>query len=333
MPNVDVTRIAGNLTALNSLNSLQNVNSQLATHQTRLTTGKRLLSGADDPAGMTIATSLATRSDATKTSLNAISDGKNMISTSENGLMKMQDILGTMRSKALEAGRSDISAAERESINNQLKGYRDQLNDIVGNTQWNGRNLLSGAKGEGKTEALNISTGPDQEGGTMKFSFQEVKTTTGPNGQSGSGGETTVLNANQGFNASAGTNDGQSISATGLGLNDEALTITTTTTTNEKGETVTTNNATDVFKKIDTALNAVKTGLGQAGSFNAKLTFKEETLLVQQANTEAAYNRIMNANMAEEQLDASKYAILQQTATAMLAQANTAPQYLLQLFR
>jgi flagellin len=48
---------------------------------------------------------------------------------------------------------------------------------------------------------------------------------------------------------------------------------------------------------------------------------------------EASYNRIMNANMAEEQMNASKYSILQQTATAMLAQANQAPQSLLPLFR
>jgi flagellin len=41
----------------------------------------------------------------------------------------------------------------------------------------------------------------------------------------------------------------------------------------------------------------------------------------------------MNANMAEEQVEASKLMILQQTATAMLAQANAAPQFLLQLFR
>jgi flagellin len=41
----------------------------------------------------------------------------------------------------------------------------------------------------------------------------------------------------------------------------------------------------------------------------------------------------MNANMAEEQVNASKFQILQQTATAMLAQANAAPQFLLSLFQ
>jgi flagellin len=41
----------------------------------------------------------------------------------------------------------------------------------------------------------------------------------------------------------------------------------------------------------------------------------------------------MNADMADEQVAASKYQILQQTATAMLAQANSAPQFLLSLFQ
>jgi flagellin len=84
---------------------------------------------------------------------------------------------------------------------------------------------------------------------------------------------------------------------------------------------------------ISTAIDTVKANIASVGAFSARLTFKEESLSVQHANTEAAYNRIMNANMAEEQVEASKLMILQQTATAMLAQANSAPQFLLQLFR
>jgi flagellin len=65
----------------------------------------------------------------------------------------------------------------------------------------------------------------------------------------------------------------------------------------------------------------------------ARLSFKEDSVSTAQINVEASYNRIMNANMAEEQMNASKYSILQQTAIAMLAQANQAPQNLLSLFR
>jgi flagellin len=81
------------------------------------------------------------------------------------------------------------------------------------------------------------------------------------------------------------------------------------------------------------ALDKVTSALSDLGSLMARLTFKEESVATAQINVEAGYNRIMNANMAEEQMNSSKYSILQQTAIAMLAQANQAPQNLLALFR
>jgi flagellin len=85
----------------------------------------------------------------------------------------------------------------------------------------------------------------------------------------------------------------------------------------------------DINGKLDT----VSGQLAQIGAMNGRLTFKEDQISTAQINVEGAYNRIMNANMAEEQVNASKYLILQQTATAMLSQANAAPQFLLSLFR
>jgi flagellin len=84
---------------------------------------------------------------------------------------------------------------------------------------------------------------------------------------------------------------------------------------------------------VNTALDRVTSALSDLGALMSRLTFKEEQAATAQVNVEGAYSRIMNANMAEEQVNASKYTILQQTATAMLAQANAAPQSLLALFR
>lgn len=84
---------------------------------------------------------------------------------------------------------------------------------------------------------------------------------------------------------------------------------------------------------VDTAINTVSSKIADVGKLINKLTFKEEQLAVAQVNVEASYNRIMNADMAMEQLEATKYSILQQTSTTMLAQANTAPQGVLSLFR
>lgn len=84
---------------------------------------------------------------------------------------------------------------------------------------------------------------------------------------------------------------------------------------------------------VNTALNKVTSSLADLGSLMARLSFKAEQTANAQVNVEGAYSRIMNANMAEEQMNASKFGILQQTAVAMLAQANMAPQNLLSLFR
>jgi flagellin len=81
------------------------------------------------------------------------------------------------------------------------------------------------------------------------------------------------------------------------------------------------------------ALDKITSSLADLGSLSARLSYKEDTVTAAHINVEAAHNRIMSANMAEEQMNASKYVILQQTAISMLAQANQAPQNLLSLFR
>jgi flagellin len=302
MANVDVTRVAGNIGALNALYSLQNINSQLAIHQTRLATGKRLNEAADDPAGMSIATTFDVRRQGLKTALGGIGDAKNLMATMEGGLKKVQDILVKMRNKAMEAKGDTIGANERAAIYAQLKAYRDEIDDIVSQTQWNSTNLLTGASGSGTTAGLTFLTGAEAAGGTSAFDF-EAETASG-------------ISASQGFSASTAT-----LGATGLGLNNTNLAVTDTSA------------AATAMGNIESSLDVVKAGISQIGSFTARLTFKEEALTVQHANTESAYNRIMNANMAEEQVEASKLMILQQTATAMLSQANVAPQFLLSLFK
>lgn len=293
MANVDITRVAGNIGALNALYSLQNINNQLSLHQTRLATGKRINEASDDPAGMSIATTFDVRRQGLQTALGGIGSAKNLMSTMEGGLKKVQDILVKMRNKAMEAKGDTIGSNERDAILAQLKAFRDEIDDIVKETKWNDTSLLSGAGGSGSTSALTFLTGAEATGGTSQFSFT----------------------SNQGFQANAASG------ATGLGLQDASITVNNTT------------NAGTTMTNIESALTIVKAGISSVGSFTARLNFKEEALTVQYTNTESAYNRIMNANMAQEQVEASKFLILQQTATAMLAQANVAPQFLLSLFR
>ena len=86
--------------------------------------------------------------------------------------------------------------------------------------------------------------------------------------------------------------------------------------------TINPNNYTEYVAEIENAQSTVSAALTGVGALENRLLMKEEVISVIRNNTVAAYNRIMNADMAEEQIEVTKYRILQQTSIAMLAQAN-----------
>lgn len=89
--------------------------------------------------------------------------------------------------------------------------------------------------------------------------------------------------------------------------------------------------ASTAIQRIDNAISAVNNSIRSIGSLQARLTTKEDTISTSITNTEAAKSRILDADLAKEQLEVTKQQILQQTALVMLAQANVAPQNVLQL--
>jgi flagellin len=84
---------------------------------------------------------------------------------------------------------------------------------------------------------------------------------------------------------------------------------------------------------VDTGIGTVSGELGKIGAAMNRLVVKEQNLTTAITNTDAAKSRIMDADVAKEQIQAVKLQFLQQTATAQLAQANSTPQVFLSLFR
>ncbi|HUF10685.1 MAG TPA: flagellin [Rhodothermales bacterium] len=83
---------------------------------------------------------------------------------------------------------------------------------------------------------------------------------------------------------------------------------------------------------IDTAIATISSRNASIGDSQKRLSFKQENLQTSMVNYEAARSRIEDADFAKEQMEILKLQILQQTGTAALAQANTGPQSVLQLF-
>ncbi|PRR85248.1 flagellin [Clostridium luticellarii] len=92
-------------------------------------------------------------------------------------------------------------------------------------------------------------------------------------------------------------------------------------------------NATNAIKTINNAIEKVSSERSKLGAFQNRLEHTINNLGVSSENLTSAESRIRDVDMAAEMSEYSKNNILSQAAQAMLAQANTQPQQVLQLLR
>lgn len=107
--------------------------------------------------------------------------------------------------------------------------------------------------------------------------------------------------------------------ATALSVDDASLDVSTTAM------------ASTALSNVNTAVTTLNTTLQSLGATQLRVGIKEANISVAINNQLASHNRIYNADMAAEQVELIKYSLLQQSATAMLAQANMSPQAVLSL--
>lgn len=84
---------------------------------------------------------------------------------------------------------------------------------------------------------------------------------------------------------------------------------------------------------VDAAITAVNTARSTLGAYQNRLEHAFNNTSVNAENLQAAESRVRDTDMAAEMMKYTKFNILQQASTAMLAQANQAPQGVLQLLR
>ncbi len=271
----DLARIRTNISALNALNALGQINSKMTAVNLRLATGKRINSAADDPAGLTLANSLDVRARRVSSAMRNVGDAENVVSIAEGGLNNMNELLSQMIEKITLAANDTQGASERSAIQQELNQLAEEIDSVAQQTQFNGIVLLTGG-------TLTFQTGPDGAN-ISKFTLSHAFTS-----------------AALGINTL--TVGSQALASTSLG-------------------------------SVQAAIASVAAALQLAGATIERLRVKADNLSVSQLNLRAAESRIRDADLAADQLESSKLQILQQTATAQLAAANTAPSSILALFR
>jgi flagellin len=121
-----------------------------------------------------------------------------------------------------------------------------------------------------------------------------------------------------------------------VGANNTAndqITVSTSAVTLTSGDLTSTANAQTAIGQMDTALDTVNGLRATFGATQSRFDAVVSGLQIASENTDAARSRIMDADYAQETANLTRAQILQQAGTAMLAQANAAPQNELTLLR
>ncbi len=154
---------------INSLVAQQNLNgSQSALSQaiTRLSSGKRINSAADDAAGLAISTRMQTQINGLNQGVSNANDGVSMIQTASSALSSLTSSLQRIRQLAVQASTGTLSSSDQAALQKEVSAQISEVNRIASQTTYNGTNILDGSAGTvtfqvganvGQTISLNLS--------------------------------------------------------------------------------------------------------------------------------------------------------------------------------
>ena len=140
-----MTRINTNVPSLVAQSRLQNSNQDLQTALTRLSTGLRINTGADDPAGLIASEALRSEITSLGKAVSNTRRASQIISTADSGLGQVSNLLNDIRGLVVEAANSGGLSNEEIAANQlQIDSSLEAINRISQSTTFQGSKLLDG---------------------------------------------------------------------------------------------------------------------------------------------------------------------------------------------
>jgi flagellin len=265
-----------NNAAFNAHRNLLGTDRMLKTSIERLSSGLRVNSAADDPAGLVISEQMRSQAEGLGQAIRNANDGMNLVKTAEAALNEVHSLLRQMRTLAVHAANSGVNSDEAVAADQaQLDKAVESITRISETTRFNGKNLLNGS-----------------------YSAQTFQ---------------------------VGANSTDVVTVTISSMSATALTVNALTLSSD---------AAAAIDSIDTAIAAVSTARADLGALQKNtLETTINSLSIAQENIQSSESTIRDADIASEMVTFTRNNIMLQAATAMLAQANAAPQAVLQLLR
>jgi flagellin len=262
----------------------------------KLASGERINRAGDDASGLAVSEKMRSQIRGLRMAATNSQNGISFIQTAEGYLQESQDILQRLRELAVQASNGIYSSEDRMQIQVEVSQLVNEVNRIASHAQFNGMNMLTGRFARATGQNAITASMWLHIGANMD---QRVRVIIGTMTAQGLG----IQGAN-----------GQPSTATFISLSSP-------------------DRANAAIGVLDTALRTVNKQRADLGAYQNRLEYAMKGLSVGAENLQAAESQIRDTDMAAQMVEFVKDQILVQSATAMLAQANTKPQSVLQLFK
>ena len=311
-----------NVASMNAQRSLMASSKDLQNAMERLSTGKKINSAADDAAGFAIAESMTAQVRGLSMSAKNANDALGLLKVVENATNDVTDMLQRIRELAVQAQSGTNSQGDIDNLQLEANALIDEINRVSEDTTYNGKAYIGGDSG-----AIDIQVGYN-DGDVIEITTYNIGAAN--LGVNVGGTDFKLYEAARNYTAAEVNADAtDDITAETQIRPAQYLDISKTATVDNAG-VVTDPGA---LQMISGAIDQVASYKAEWGAGQNRLQYTVSNLMNVVEFTTAARSRIQDADFAVEAAKLAKAQVLQQTGTAMLAQANAAPQLALQLLK
>ena len=303
-----------NVTALYSQNAMKANARSMNTVMEQLSTGSRVNSAKDDAAGLAIGQNMTSQVRGLNQAVRNLNDGVNMLQTAEGAMIEQSNMLQRMRELAVQAMNGTYSNVQRGYLDKEFQALSVQIGKIAIDTKWNDQTLLDASQKQNVTS------------GTFKY-------------QAGQNAEQTIvvtINAmtltGLGINAQSAFSTPE-VSAGAADVYGNIATAIIAAQSIASPDIGTASRATATVALVSAALETINSQRAQLGAAINRMAYAADNLTNISANTTQSRSNIMDTDYALATTQLAKAQIIQQAATAMLAQANQQPQGVMALLK
>lgn len=135
--------LLNNITSLEAENQLNKTNASLQNTLVQLSSGSRLNSGADDPAGLSIADSLQANITQLNQASNNANTGIGLLQTADGSLGQVTNLLDRAITIATEAANGGLTTSQASALDNEFTSIKAEIDRIGGQTTFNGTSVFT----------------------------------------------------------------------------------------------------------------------------------------------------------------------------------------------